>query len=72
MEDRKPIHSEALSLSDSFPFRDMCAKCHVGLLEFFYYKRTIKTLNTLHLFYILQSQLFALKYTLKTLLIKIN
>ena len=32
-EDRNLIHSEALSLSDSFPFRDMCAKCHIRLLE---------------------------------------
>lgn len=32
-EDQNLIHSEALSSSDSFPFRDMCTKCHLRLPE---------------------------------------
>lgn len=32
-EDQSLIHSEALSSSDSFPFRDMCTKCHIRLTE---------------------------------------
>jgi len=32
-EDQNLIHSEALSSSDSFPFRDMCTKCHIRLPE---------------------------------------
>jgi hypothetical protein len=32
-EDQNLIHSEALSSSDSFPFRDMCTKCYIRLPE---------------------------------------